>query len=76
MQRNKNGVFYVLCATTTAYGKHAFLHNPFRAVILKTTGAAVAGYSPDSNDVSTEAGESSLLRFVTMKRLLKTLQEE
>jgi hypothetical protein len=33
--------------------------------------SSVAGYSPDSNNVSTEAGESSLLRFVTRKRLVK-----
>jgi hypothetical protein len=35
--------------------------------------SAVAGYSPDSNDVSKEAEESSLLGFVTRKRLVKTL---
>jgi hypothetical protein len=32
------------------------------------------GYSPDSNDVSTEAEESSLLEAVTKKLLVKTLQ--
>jgi hypothetical protein len=32
------------------------------------------GYSPDSNDVSTEAEESPLLRAVTKQRLVKTLQ--
>jgi hypothetical protein len=32
------------------------------------------GYSPDSNDVSIEAEESALLRSVTGKRLVKTLQ--
>jgi hypothetical protein len=31
-------------------------------------------YSPDSNDVSTEDGESLLLRAVTKQRLVKTLQ--
>jgi hypothetical protein len=31
-------------------------------------------YSPDSNDVSTEAEESPLLRAVTKQRLVKTLQ--
>jgi hypothetical protein len=33
--------------------------------------SSVAGYSPDSNDVSKESGESSLLRSVTSKRLVK-----
>jgi hypothetical protein len=32
----------------------------------------VAGYSPDSNDVSIEAEESTLLISVTRKRLVKT----
>jgi hypothetical protein len=32
------------------------------------------GYSPDSNDVSTGAEESPLLRAVTKQRLVKTLQ--
>jgi hypothetical protein len=32
------------------------------------------GYSPDGNDVSTEAEESPLLRAVTKQRLVKTLQ--
>jgi hypothetical protein len=36
--------------------------------------SSVAGYPPDSNDVSTEAGESSLLKFVARKRLVKVLQ--
>jgi hypothetical protein len=36
----------------------------------------VVGYSPDSNDVSTEAEESPLLEAVTRKRLLKTQQSE
>jgi hypothetical protein len=31
-------------------------------------------YSPDSNDVSTEAEEIQLLRAVTKQRLVKTLQ--
>jgi hypothetical protein len=30
------------------------------------------GYSPDSNDVSTKAEESALLRFVTKQRIVKT----
>jgi hypothetical protein len=40
--------------------------------------SAVVGYSLDSNDVSTEAEESPLLRFVTKQRLvkMKTLQTE
>jgi hypothetical protein len=36
--------------------------------------SSVAGYSPDSNNVSTEAGESPLLRFVTRKCLVEILQ--
>jgi hypothetical protein len=33
------------------------------------------GYSPDSNNVSTEAEESPLLRVVTKQCLVKTLQD-
>jgi hypothetical protein len=45
------------------------------AEMLQTTSkfrevSLVAGYSPDSNDVSTEADESPLLRSVTRKRLV------
>jgi hypothetical protein len=36
--------------------------------------SAVVGYSPDGNDVSTEAEESPLLRAVTKQRLVKALQ--
>jgi hypothetical protein len=36
--------------------------------------SAVVGYSPDSNNVCTEAEVSPLLRPVTRKRLMKTLQ--
>jgi hypothetical protein len=36
--------------------------------------SSVVGYSPDSNDVSTEAEDSPLLRTVTKQRLMKTLQ--
>jgi hypothetical protein len=32
------------------------------------------GYWPDSNDLSTEAEESPLLRAVAKQRLVKTLQ--
>jgi hypothetical protein len=35
----------------------------------------VAGYSPDSNDMNTEAEESPLLRAVTKQRLVKTLED-
>jgi hypothetical protein len=35
---------------------------------------SVVGYSPDSNDVSTVAEESPVLRAVTKQRLMKTLQ--
>jgi hypothetical protein len=37
--------------------------------------SSVAGYSPDSNDVSTKAEESPLLRSVTRKRLVNTVQK-
>jgi hypothetical protein len=36
--------------------------------------SSVAGYSPDSNDVSTEAEGSPLLGVVTKQRLVKTTQ--
>jgi hypothetical protein len=36
----------------------------------------VMGYSPDSNDVSTETEESPLLEAVARERLVKTLQAE
>jgi hypothetical protein len=36
--------------------------------------SSVVGYSPDNNDMSTEAEESPLLRAVTKQRLVKTLQ--
>jgi hypothetical protein len=36
--------------------------------------SSVLGYSPVSNDVSTEAEESPLLRAVTKQRPVKTLQ--
>jgi hypothetical protein len=36
----------------------------------------VVRYSPDSNNVSTEAEESPLLRAATMKWVVKTLQAE
>jgi hypothetical protein len=36
--------------------------------------SSVAGYLPDSNDVSTEAEESPLLRADTKQRLMKILQ--
>jgi hypothetical protein len=36
----------------------------------------VAGYWPYSNDVGAEAGGSSLLKFVTRKRLVKLLQRK
>jgi hypothetical protein len=41
-------------------------------VELTVDNSSFAGYSPDSNNASTEAGESSLLRSVARKRLLKT----
>jgi hypothetical protein len=36
----------------------------------------VAGYSSDSNDVSTEAEESLLLKYVTRKLLVKANWED
>jgi hypothetical protein len=36
--------------------------------------SSVLGYSQDSNDVSTEAEKSPLLRAVTKQRLVKALQ--
>jgi hypothetical protein len=52
-----------------------FMRGPCRGVILKAVGAtvSVAAYSPDSNDLNTEAGERSSLIFVTRERVVKTL---
>jgi hypothetical protein len=36
--------------------------------------SSVAGYSPESNDVSAEAEESLMLEAVANERLLETLQ--
>jgi hypothetical protein len=36
--------------------------------------SSVVGYSPESNDVRTEAEESPLLRSVTKQRLVKALR--
>jgi hypothetical protein len=36
----------------------------------------VVGYSPDSNEVIAEAGESPMLETVTRERLVKTQQTE
>jgi hypothetical protein len=38
--------------------------------LFNWSNGAVVGYSPDSNDVSTEAEEFPLLRSVTGKRLV------
>jgi hypothetical protein len=43
-------------------------------VELKVEKSSVAGYSPDSNDVSAGAEESPLLEAVARERLLKTQQ--
>jgi hypothetical protein len=62
------------------------LRDPCRDVIRRTIGARervvtesvkrrlsrVVGYSPDSNDMRTEAEESLLLEAVTTERLVKT----
>jgi hypothetical protein len=44
--------------------------------VIQLAQLTVAGYSPDSNDVSTEAEESQLLRPVTGKRLMKAEWED
>jgi hypothetical protein len=36
--------------------------------------SSVVGYSPESNDASTEAEASQFLRAVTKQRLVKSLQ--
>jgi hypothetical protein len=36
--------------------------------------SSVVGYSPNSNDMSTESEESPMLRAVTKQRLVKTPQ--
>jgi hypothetical protein len=41
---------------------------------LYSVDISVVGYSPDSNDVSTETEYYPLLRAVTKQRLIKTLQ--
>jgi hypothetical protein len=54
--------------------KRGFLHGLFRDVISKGQSQkvkSVAGYSPDSNDMSTKTEESQLLRSVTGKRLVE-----
>jgi hypothetical protein len=43
---------------------------------LSWSKSSVVGYSPDSNDVSTEDEESPLLEAVTRERLMKTKQIE
>jgi hypothetical protein len=60
-----------------------FLRGPCGEVISETTFrtwsafdnhlmvSSVVGYSPDSNDVNTEAEESPLLKSVARKRLVK-----
>jgi hypothetical protein len=65
-------------------GKHAsstikrlcFLRGPCQGVILKTVGATVQWRVQlwSVKQRATEAEESPLLRFVTRKRLVKTLQ--
>jgi hypothetical protein len=42
---------------------------------MRRDGAIFVGYSPDSNDLSTEAEESLLLRAVAKQGLMKTLQD-
>jgi hypothetical protein len=39
--------------------------------LVNWSNSAIVGYSPDSNDVTTEAEEFSLLMSVTGKRLVK-----
>jgi hypothetical protein len=46
-----------------------------RAIVeLTVAKSSVEGYSPDSNNVSTETEESPLLEAVTRERLLETQQ--
>jgi hypothetical protein len=45
-----------------------------KRLCFSSVNCSVVGYSPDSNDMSTEAKESPLLRAVTKQWLLKTLQ--
>jgi hypothetical protein len=57
-----------------------FLRGPCRDVTSRAVGAmsSVVGYSPDSNDVSTEAEKSPLLRAVAKhakQRLGKTIKD-
>jgi hypothetical protein len=57
-----------------------FLLGPPRDYINRTLGqieraeSSVAGYLPNSNDVSIEAEESQLLKAVARERIVKTLQ--
>jgi hypothetical protein len=60
--------------STTIEGLFSALSVPRSYLEDNWTYSSVAGYSPNSNDVRTEAGESSLLKFVTRKRLVETLQ--
>jgi hypothetical protein len=40
-----------------------------------SVGSSIVAYSPDRNDVSTEAEEFPLLRAVARKRLVKTVTD-
>jgi hypothetical protein len=86
-RNNISGVFYVVRAATVAMqrrGKHVssiierpcFLLYPCRSVILKTIGATVRLRIQlwSVNQMATEVEDSLLIRVVTMKLLVKTLQ--
>jgi hypothetical protein len=83
MRQYNNEVFYVVRAGTLGIqqrGKHNNRGAVFSAWAMPRSYLegnwrynSVAGYSPDSNGLSTEAGESSLFEFVIGKRLVKKL---
>jgi hypothetical protein len=75
MQQEKNDVFYVIHAEKfRVMSSLEFCKGAEKRWRYNSVDSSVVGYSPDSNDVSTEADESPLLRAVTKQRLLKTSQ--
>jgi hypothetical protein len=65
--------------TIKSWWRRCFLLGPHGGYTARTLGRLTEfrwGYSPDSNDMSTEAGESSLLCSVTRKRLVKANWED
>jgi hypothetical protein len=43
--------------------------------LVNWSNGSVVGYLPDSNDMSTEAEESPLLRSITRKQLVETVTD-